>query len=302
MPVPRNPQVFRSSGPHPRARTIIRLSAIVAVIALAACAPAKKFCPQDYSVDFVEAYQFATLADQAYSPDSTVAKECGRDSCFFLRGPATDARAFVRVDDSAKVQWIAFRGTKSIADVKLDADYTQTEDSILHMRLHRGFASAARDLYPLIRPHLSSIYRTRITGHSLGGAVAAISGLYLRAEGFKVEVETFGQPKVTNAAGALRGDSLNLVRFLNGEDVVTQVPPLSYHPGQWGSYEHFGREVALLDGNHYECLTEHYRKRFDPDAWWAQVQEQAVKDHGIALYLEKLKAQLPKAPAASAHP
>lgn len=260
-------------------------------LVLAACAPTKKFCPQDYSLDFAEALQFASFADQAYSPDSVVAKECGRDSCFFFHGPLSDAHAFVRVDDSAKIQWIAFRGTKSIEDVKLDADYTQTEDSILHMRLHRGFAKGARDLYPLIRPHLSSIYKTRITGHSLGGAIAVISGLYLRAEGFNVQVETFGQPKVTNAAGALHGDSLNLVRFLNGRDLVTQVPPLSYKPGgNLGSYEHFGREVELLDGKGYECLTEHYQKRYDPDSWWAQVQEQALKDHGIALYLEKLRA------------
>ncbi|HKP95502.1 MAG TPA: lipase family protein [Fibrobacteria bacterium] len=237
-----------------------RLSASAfAALLLAACAPAKKFCPQDYAVDFSEALRYATLADQAYAPDTVVARECGWDSCFFFRGPASDARAFVRVDDSARIQWIAFRGTSSIAEIKLDADYTQTEDSVLHMRLHRGFAAAARDLYPLIRPHLSSSYRTRMTGHSLGGAIAVVSGLYLRQEGFDVEVETFGQPKVTNAAGALRADSLKLVRFLNGRDLVTQVPPLSFSPGKLGSYEHFGKEVALLDGNGYECLSEPYR-------------------------------------------
>jgi len=100
-------------------------------------------------------------------------------------------------------------------------------------------------------------------------------------------VETFGQPKVTNAAGALRADSLVLIRFLNGQDLVTQVPPLSYHAGEdFGSYDHFGREGALLDGKGYECLTEHYRKRFDPDSWWAQAQEEA-------LYVEKLRTLEP---------
>ncbi|MEO6094547.1 MAG: hypothetical protein ABIW76_02335 [Fibrobacteria bacterium] len=58
-----------------------------------------------------------------------------------------------------------------------------------------------------------------------------------------MEMETFGQPKVTNSAGDLRADSLVLIRFLNGQDLVTQVPPLSYRPGgDLGSYEHFGRE------------------------------------------------------------
>jgi len=60
----------------------------------------------------------------------------------------------------------------------------------------------------------------------------------MRAAGFNVDVQTFGQPKVTNAAGALRADSLNLVRFMNGADLVTPGAPLSYNPGMLGTYEH----------------------------------------------------------------
>jgi triacylglycerol lipase len=287
---------FRSKSPFSRfAKSVpAAMSMLSAAALLSACAPTKKVCPQDYSIDFAEALHYATLADLAYAPDSSINTACGQDSCFILTGPATNARAFVQVNDSARVQWIAFRGTKLFSDVKLDADYTQSDDSVLHIRLHNGFAKAARDLYPLIIPHLRAGYRTRVTGHSLGGAIAAITGLYLRAQGFSVEVETFGQPKVTNESGARRADSLVLVRFLNGQDLVTQVPPLSYRPGNLGAYEHFGREVALLDGKGYECLTEHYRKRYDPDAWWAQVQEEALHDHGIAKYVEKLKELAPK--------
>jgi hypothetical protein len=272
----------------------IRILIAACAAGLCACAPAKKFCPQDYSVDFAEALHEATLADLAYAPDSAVRAACGRDSCFLFAGAATGARAWLRVDDSARVQWLAFRGTAVFSDVKLDADYTQSEDSVLHMRLHRGFAAAVKDLSPAIAPHLRPGYRTHVTGHSLGGAMAAIEGLYLKAQGFDVQVVTFGQPKVTNAAGARRAASLDLVRFLNGEDLVTQVPPVDWSPGKFGSYEHFGREVALQDmkgaqAPGYECLQEHYRKRFDPDAWWAQADEAAVRDHGIAKYLAKLR-------------
>lgn len=274
----------------------------LAALLAAACAPAKKFCPQDFSVDFSEALRFATLAELAYAPDSSVRSACGSDSCFLFTGPATAARAYLRVDDSARVQWLAFRGTAAFSDVKLDADYTQSEDSLLGIRLHRGFARAVADLRPLIAPHLRAGYRTRVTGHSLGGALAAIEGLHLRSLGFDVKVVTFGQPKVTNAAGARRADSLDLVRFLNGKDLVTQVPPLAWQPGRLGSYEHFGREVALLEGNEpgYECLQEHYRKRYDPEAWWDQAREEAVRDHGIVRYLEKLKALAPEAMTAEA--
>jgi hypothetical protein len=276
------------------------LAAAFIAFALAACAPTKKFCPTDYNVDFTEALHFAQMANLAYEPDSVVARECGRDSCFFVLGPVSAARAYIRVDDSAKVQWIAFRGTATFQDIKLDADYTQSDDSILHMRLHSGFAAAARDLHPLILPHLRAGYRTHLTGHSLGGAVAVVTALYLKAEGFDVDAQTFGQPKVTNAEGARKADSLHLVRFLNDQDLVTQVPPLSYQPGNLGSYEHFGREVLLKSGKGFECLTEPYRKRFDPDSWWNQVQVQALKDHPIAMYLEKLQQLAPLPEAATA--
>jgi predicted lipase len=168
--------------------------------------------------------------------------------------------------------------------------------------LHKGFSSAARDLYPDIRRHLRKDYKIKIAGHSLGGAIAAITGLYLQQEGFSVEVYTFGQPKITNIAGAARADSLHLIRFLNGRDMVTLVPPVSYQPGKLGSYAHFGKEIALLDGKNYECLQEHFQKRYNPDSWWDQVQEQAMKDHGIANYLEKLRALVPTGQAMSELP
>lgn len=272
-----------------------RFLALSAALLAVSCMPTKKFCPQDFTVDFAEALHFATLAELAYAPDSSVHTACGNDSCFLFTGPATSARAYLRVDDSAKVQWLAFRGTAALSDVKLDADYTQSDDPELGIRLHKGFARAVADLNPLIAPHLRAGYRTRLTGHSLGGAMAAIEGLHLRARGFDVKVMTFGQPKVTNAAGARHADSLDLVRFLNGKDLVTQVPPLDWKPGKLGSYEHFGREVALLDGKGYECLQEHYRKRYDPESWWEQAKEEAVRDHGLARYLEKLKALVPDA-------
>ena len=95
---------------------------------MAACAPTKQFCPQDYRVDFAEALQFAGKAQLAYDPADTVRAACGRDSCYIFQGRQTGAGAFAQVDDSAQVQWISFRGTKLLSDVKLDGDFSQTEN------------------------------------------------------------------------------------------------------------------------------------------------------------------------------
>lgn len=268
-----------------------RKALLLPVLALCACAGHKTFCPQDYQVDFPEALRFAEKAALAYAPPDSVRREaCGKDSCYFFKGETTATRSFLLIDDSARVQWIGFRGTASLSDVRLDADYTQREDSVLGMYLHRGFASAARDHYRLLLPKLKPGYPVYITGHSLGGAVAVITGLYLRKQGFAVKCYTFGQPKVTNGKGARIADSLDLVRFLNGKDLVALVPPLDWKPGaKLGGYEHFGREVALLPGTGFECLQKHFPKRNDPSAWWDNARREALEDHLLSGYLLKLK-------------
>ena len=268
--------------------TLVPAALLPAAFALISCAPAKVLCPKDYQVDFQEAQAFAQKAGLAYEADSAIIKACGADSCFILSGGVTGARAFVQRDDSARVQWIAFRGTQTLNDIQLDAEYSQARDTSLHMTFHRGFAAATEDILPGILSHLDSGYRTLVTGHSLGGAMAAITALQLDARGFKVKAVTFGQPKVTNEAGAKRAAHLDLVRFIHGHDIVALVPPLDWRPGKdLGSYAHFGREIALNEQG-FECLQEHFAKRYDPSSWWDQAQRQAVEDHAVAKYIARL--------------
>lgn len=264
------------------------MALLPAAAGLIGCAPAKVLCPNEYQVDFVQAARFAAKAGLAYEPDSTVMKACGADSCFILSGGITGTRAFVQRDDSSKVQWIAFRGTHTFSDIQLDAKYSHARDTALRMSLHSGFAAAAEDLLPGILPHLKADYPTYITGHSLGGAIAAITALHLDKRGFRIKVVTFGQPKVTNKAGAQRSAGIDLVRFIHGRDLVALVPPLDWRPGKdMQSYAHFGREIALSEQG-FECLQEHFAKRYDPSSWWDQAQRQAVEDHAVARYIARV--------------
>ncbi len=90
-----------------------------------------------------------------------------------------------------------------------------------------------------------------ITGHSLGGAMAAMTAVMLRherkysrlAERLKA-VYTFGQPMIGDpsfAQACQRDDFLreNVVRYVNDNDPVPHLPP-----GASGPYRHFGREYA----------------------------------------------------------
>jgi hypothetical protein len=90
-----------------------------------------------------------------------------------------------------------------------------------------------------------------ITGHSLGGAMAAMTAAMLRherkysmlAERLKA-VYTFGQPMIGDpsfARACQKDDFLreNVVRYVNENDPVPHLPP-----GTSGPFRHFGREYA----------------------------------------------------------
>ncbi len=88
-----------------------------------------------------------------------------------------------------------------------------------------------------------------ITGHSLGGAMAALMGVMLRHEdkfreltGRLKAIYTFGQPMVGTpqfAAAAERDDFLRekVIRYVYDKDPVPHLPPASS-----GRYQHFGKE------------------------------------------------------------
>jgi triacylglycerol lipase len=276
------------------------------LLLLSACAaPRPQPCPADKPVDLAEALDLAGKSDRAYLSEAAIRGACGSDSCFIVTGAVTGARVFVQRDDVNRLQWAAFRGTQNTADAKLDARYTHVADSSLGMPLHEGFAAGVAELLPSLMTALRPGYRTRFTGHSLGGAMAVVAALELKAMGVvDARVVTFGQPKVTNGAGARKAAAMvDLTRFVHGGDLVAQAPPLSWKPGgrELGSYAHFGREVLLGEGG-FTCHEGHVEDPLDLSRWRDPVGLRDLKDHRVAEYLNELDAlMLSNPPPASPH-
>ena len=101
-------------------------------------------------------------------------------------------------------------------------------------------------------PRLDPLEALYVTGHSLGGAMAAMMGVMLRHEakfrrdgdltGRLRAVYTFGQPMIGDPlfARACQEDEFlrhNMVRYVYDSDVVPHLPPRTTGP-----YRHFGRE------------------------------------------------------------
>lgn len=211
--------------------------------------------------NFTEILQYAMRSQLAYAitqPAWDIAQQVGWRSptssqLFIYDVPAVEVNVIIEVDDTVPCQWIAVRGSSNLKNWLLNFDYvehdiTQTDSTgkTWNINLHKGFYQAAHTIYPVILPHLNKDYPTRITGHSLGGAIATILMMFLYKHNYHLQkCITFGQPKVTNEAGAKLCKALPLLRVINEQDIVPSLPPdtLLTHPK--GGYRHFAPEIIL---------------------------------------------------------
>jgi len=109
-------------------------------------------------------------------------------------------------------------------------------------RVHRGFKKEVDDLWH----HLEEILKQNdlplwFTGHSLGGAMAAICAgrcflSHIQAE--PEEIYTYGSPRIGNKR-YVNHTKVPLFRWVNNNDIVTRVPPV------WVGYRHAGSEFYI---------------------------------------------------------
>jgi hypothetical protein len=98
---------------------------------------------------------------------------------------------------------LVFRGTSNLKNVRTDIDMRFWKDDGLtdhwgiDINLHRGFKDAAMWILEDIEDNYKLEKTVYLTGHSLGGAIAQIMGLWLDAKGYNVQIYTFGSPKVS---------------------------------------------------------------------------------------------------------
>ncbi|XP_010910042.1 lipase isoform X1 [Elaeis guineensis] len=172
-------------------------------------------------------------------------------------------QAFVGVAHDLNSIIIAFRGTQEhsirnwIEDLfwkQLDLNYPGMPDAMVHHGFY--FAYHNTTLRPVI---LSAVQNARelygnidviITGHSMGGALASFCALDLSVNYGMQEVQlmTFGQPRVGNAAfvSYFIKHVPRTVRVTNENDIVPHLPPYyTYFPRK--TYHHFPIEVWLHD-------------------------------------------------------
>jgi triacylglycerol lipase len=251
---------------------------------------------------FPRALEYAERASAAYETDDAIRQRFGQGTEVSIRDiPGLDIKAFVEVDRAKRLQWVAVRGTASLANVRVDCEYHRDSETRLGCPVHRGFYDSAVGVYGFARPLLDPAFETRVTGHSLGGAVAAVLLMMFENDGLKLgRAMTFGQPKVTNGQGVERYGRLPLLRFVNHDDPIPLVPPASFLPGHGkGAYRHFGAEVWLEDNGQFEFFPEHPAQARDVTSFWNHLGEENPAEHLIANYIHKMEALLNEFPSRS---
>lgn len=123
---------------------------------------------------------------------------------------------------------VSFRGTQpdEIRDLATNLQAHQVDWPESGGRVHAGFARAARVLLPVLREWLeegegAGRSALLLTGHSLGASLATLSATVLAPS----LLITLGSPRVGNTAFVAALAECEILRLVNGCDVITQLPP-----------------------------------------------------------------------------
>lgn len=170
---------------------------------------------------------------------------------------------------------LVFRGSDEKEDWK--QDFKIGFVNTVYGKMHKGFKESWDLVASKIRANLPNkpLY---ITGHSYGGALAFISGIYIS----HIQVVTFGCPRVVhkNYFNYLK---VNHIRVRNNNDIVTMLPPKSL------GYTHIGQLLYLdYEGNKAIKVNILDRIKSHIKAWKKGQKFNPFYDHDINKYIEKL--------------
>lgn len=244
------------------------------------------------SVDFKDLQTYALRARAAY--DTPAAIQSKYPATVRVATPGNSAtQYFLERNDKLRTQTLTVRGTADKINRKEDFNIKIRSDRKLDIPVDAGFDDVSRALYADVKPFLKTGYKTYLTGHSLGGAVAVLLAVALSEDGYQVQrIVTFGQPKFTTAAGVKRLDFLPLMRIVDENDIIPLLPPPSFQNLGKGAYAHVGPEIVLLEGKDYSYLPSHAAERLSVGENWGALLGSDLKDHKMDNYLKRIADKL----------
>ncbi len=234
-----------------------------------------------------------------------------RDNFKYLNMLTTNTQAFMFRRGNNLI--LVFKGTQQLDDWKTNLKIRLKQFTVLADqtavpptgRVHRGFLDAwqsvEKQVIYYLKKWITPDTKLWVTGHSLGGALAAVATISLETQGFKINgLYTFGQPRVAdwklvNYMNSRMGD--RIFRYVNNNDIVPLIPPqiIPWVPtrvyGHMGQFRYFNDFGALR-------RRSFFTQRF-PDRLFGIVRAiitsgspDAVDDHKMEFYVANLQKAL----------
>ena len=204
---------------------------------------------------------------------------------------------------------LAFRGSENLGNLLTDIDIILSPyENIEKLQVHEGFYTSVLQMRPLLgevlRKYRKPNQTLHITGHSLGGAQAVLSGFLVPEISTFANLTTFGCPKIGDAnLIAFFNESLDsspttkrsrLFRFVNKYDPVPYLPffygfSFYYHPGFFYLY-------SPKEGGPYTIETSSRLSQQEMGEDLIPIPETVlgsdINYHAISLYVANAKANL----------
>lgn len=118
-------------------------------------------------------------------------------------GIETDILGFVAIDTSTQEIIVSIRGTSSLYNWLADVVWARQPTALCPgCWVHLGFLFAYGEIIKPVNASLAAAtrlypaYKVSVAGHSLGGAVGTLLAMRLRAEGYELDLYTYGAPRV----------------------------------------------------------------------------------------------------------
>jgi triacylglycerol lipase len=242
-------------------------------------------------VDFSLLYRAAQMSNLAYDGKGKILGKLKGKRAWVATPGNADVQYFIGYNHKRKVQGISVRGTANDDNWSQDKDSKGVRDKKTGILMHRGFRTGAQAIYKDVKSHLKPGYKTYLTGHSLGGAIAAIIGIYLQKDGVKIAgIYTFGQPKFTDVAGAKAHENLPLLRVIHQNDTVALLPDSDSQGNK--TFAHIGAAINLLKGPYYAYATAAQTLQVSQGSFDKFMTQISLPDHKIKWYLQNLRDKL----------
>lgn len=264
--------------------------------------PVKVNAVGSYTVNFELVLNYAVMCQMMnYNPDADL--QSVYPNIRFIDLPKYKNRMMI-IDDAGfdennqGIQTIVFRGSGHPKNFLVDLSIRLSKSKELNCSIHRGFLNSVREIDSLATAYLDKSRKVRLAGSSLGGALALVYSMFLKKQGFDVDlIITFGQPRVTNESGRSLWKNLPLVRVVNRTDAFPAIPP--HKPF---GYAHFGRMILLHDDYYFSIYDEKIVEKLKPEGkvanffYKAKSKDISIPNHFINLVAARLEKYVKRKP------